>query len=117
MTSHSPVGTTALEKLKPVDAHVHVVGNGSGGTGCWLRLSVWRRPMAALMLRHVGLPGHVLTGDLERLYLERLLALVRGSSLGSIVILAQELAYDDQGNRMPEFGSFYVPNSYVLKLA
>ena len=96
--------------------HVHIVGNGSGNTGCWLRVSPWRRPMAALMLRHIGLPATALRGDLDRLYVERLLELVRGSSLGSIVILAQEQVHDDQGKALPDLGSFYVPNDYVLSL-
>jgi hypothetical protein len=53
---------------KPIDMHVHVVGNGTGGTGCWLRVSKWRRPMAELMLRHIGLPGDALNGDLTALH-------------------------------------------------
>lgn len=73
--------------------------------------------MAALMLRHLGLPGSALEGNLDELYVERLLELVRGSSLGAVVILAQELVHDDQGRPLPGAGSFYVPNSYVLELA
>jgi predicted TIM-barrel fold metal-dependent hydrolase len=73
--------------------------------------------MAALMLRHVGLPATALNRNLDELYVNRLLELVRGSSLGAIVILAQEQVHDDQGREMPELGSFYVPNDYVLSLA
>jgi predicted TIM-barrel fold metal-dependent hydrolase len=73
--------------------------------------------MAALMLRHVGLPATALKRNLDELYVDRLLELVRGSSLGSIVILAQEQVHDDHGRAMPELGSFYVPNDYVLTLA
>src|SRR5260221_8070757 len=102
---------------KPVDMHVHIVGNGSGNTGCWLRVSPMRRPMAGLMLRHVGLPSAALKGDLDRLYVERLLELVRESSLVAVVILAQEQVHNDKGKAMPEVGSFYVPNEYVLSLA
>src|SRR5437868_8402224 len=47
-----------------IDAHVHIVGNGSGGTGCWIRPSLWRWPLQALMVRHIGLPLSSLTGDL-----------------------------------------------------
>src|SRR5215471_1477506 len=72
--------------MAPVDAHVHVVGNGSGGTGCWLRVRGWHRPLAAMMLRHIGLPPGAMKGDLDRLYLERLLELVRGSSLGAVMM-------------------------------
>jgi len=100
----------------PIDMHVHVVGNGSGNSGCWLRISAWRRPMATLMLRHVGLPSSALQADLEALYVERLLGLIRGSSLGAVVVLAQEQVHDDQGRALPELGSFYVPNEYVLGL-
>jgi hypothetical protein len=103
--------------VKPVDLHVHIVGNGSGGTGCWLRVGRWHRPLAALMLRHIGLPGNALSGDLDRLYVERLLEQVRSSSLGRVVILAQDLVYDEQGRAVEGAGSFYVPNDYVLNLA
>jgi len=102
---------------KPIDMHVHVVGNGTGGTGCWLRVRGWHRPLAAMMLRQIGLPAEAMTGDLDRLYVERLLELVRGSSLGAAVILAQDDARDEQGRLMAGAGSFYVPNDYVLKLA
>ena len=106
-----------INPAKPIDMHVHIVGNGTGGTGCWLRVSGWHRPLAALMLRHIGLPAAAMAGDLDRLYVERLLALVRGSSLGAAVILAQDEVHDDQGRVMTGVGSFYVPNDYVLALA
>lgn len=102
---------------KPIDMHVHVVGNGSGGTGCWVRVRGWHRPMAAMMLRHIGLPGDALTGDLDRLFVERLLEQVRGSSLGEAVILAQDDVHDENGRVMEGAGSFFVPNEYVLSLA
>src|SRR5204862_6258682 len=86
---HVPLSNSSQQK--PIDGHVHVVGTGTGGTGCWLRLSSWRRAMAALMLRHIGLPTNALNQDLDRLYVERLLEIVRGSSLGTGGILAQEL--------------------------
>jgi predicted TIM-barrel fold metal-dependent hydrolase len=101
----------------PLDMHVHIVGNGTGGTGCWLRVTGWHRPLAALMLRHIGLPRGSMSGDLDRLYIERLLEMVRGSSLGSVVILAQDLVYDERQRPIENAGSFYVPNDYVLKLA
>lgn len=97
--------------------HVHVVGNGSGNSGCWLRVTGWHRPLAALMLRQIGLPGNAMTGDLEGLLIPRLLEMVRTSSLGAAVILAQDDVHDAHGKAMPGAGSFYVPNDYVLGLA
>jgi predicted TIM-barrel fold metal-dependent hydrolase len=46
-----------------------------------------------------------------------LLELVKSSSLGAAVILAQDDVHDEQGRVMEGVGSFYVPNDYVLTLA
>ncbi|MEI6567203.1 MAG: amidohydrolase family protein [Verrucomicrobiota bacterium] len=100
-----------------VDMHVHVVGNGSSGSGCWLNVTGFHRPLASLMLRHIGLPASALSGDLDQLYLARLLETVRASSIKRAIILAQDMVHDDSGRVRPDLGSFYVPNSYVLELA
>lgn len=110
-----PAGRPA--NLKPVDMHIHVVGNGTGGTGCWLQVKGWHRPLAGYMLRHIGLSVDVMSDDFDRLYIERLLQLVHESSLGAIVILAHDRVYDEQGRVMEGIGSFFVPNEYVLVLA
>lgn len=114
--------TSAAAKTSPasgrlIDMHVHVVGNGSGGTGCWIRTPAWRWPMHAYMLRHAGLPIRALHGDLDRLFAERLVELVRTSSLDAVVLLAQEQVYDEQGRWMEGVGTAHVPNDYVFKLA
>src|SRR5438552_18836933 len=82
---------------RPIDMHVHLVGNGTGGTGCWVRVKGWHRPMAAFMLRHIGLPWNALNGDFDRLYVDRLLEMVQTSSLAAIVLLAHDEVYDGQG--------------------
>jgi hypothetical protein len=69
------------------------------------------------MLRHAGLPGTALRSDLERLYVERLLEMVHGSSLAAAVILAHDQVYDEQGRLLQDAGIFYVPNEYVLRLS
>ena len=101
---------------KPIDMHVHVVGNGSSGSGCWMRLTGWHKAMAMFMVRHIGLPISSLKGDFDRIYLEKLLEQVRGSSIGAAVILAQDEVYSVEGKKL-DFGSFHVPNEYVCKLA
>ncbi len=108
--------TSSPTKL-PIDMHVHIVGTGAGGSGCWLRVTGWHRPLAALMLRQAGLPGNAMRGNLEELLVERLVEMVRTSSLGAIAILAQDDVHDEQGRVIPGVGSFYVPNDYVLGLA
>ncbi len=103
--------------MRIVDMHVHLVGHGAGGTGCRLRSSTWRWPLNALMARHIGLPVRALWGDLDRLYVEKLLHWVRTSSLDAVVLLAQDAVYDAQGRRREDCGTAYVPNDYLLRLA
>src|SRR3954470_7527710 len=85
---------------KPVDMHVHIVGNGSSGSGCWLRVTGWHWPLAAFMCRSIGLPVSAMKGDFDRLYVQHLLELVRGSSLAAAVILAHERVYHEDGRIM-----------------
>ncbi|MSU51017.1 MAG: hypothetical protein EXS37_18315 [Opitutus sp.] len=100
-----------------IDCHVHVVGNGTGGTGCWYRPRGVTRFGAPMMLRGVGLPPSALTGDLDGIYSRQILEFVRASSLDAAVILAQDEPHDDDGRVIPNAGSFFVPNDFVLRLA
>lgn len=100
-----------------IDAHVHVLGTGSSGSGCWLKVSGYHRVLALYILRQLGLPSSLLNGNLDDIYVERVREMLRGPLVKKAVLLAHEHVYDDAGVRIENFGSFYVPNSYVLKLA
>jgi len=100
-----------------IDMHVHMVGNGLHGSGCWLRLSGWHRWLAGFMLRQVGFPADTLTGDLETIYANALLDWIRGSSLDAVVLLAHEQVHDPDGTVRADLGSMFVPNDVVLELA
>ena len=117
MKSRSAIDAVLGKTLEVYGVDIDEAKNGTGGTGCWLRVGRWHRPLAGLMLRHVGLPFAAMKGDLDRIYVERLLQMIRQSSLGAVVILAQDLVYDDNGRPLEGVGSFYVPNDYVLGLA
>ncbi len=78
----------------------------------------WQKPLAAHMLRHIGLGGMSLHApDFDERYVAHLLRLVRESSLASVVLLAQDEVFHPDGTRMENVGSFHVPNDYVLRLA
>jgi predicted TIM-barrel fold metal-dependent hydrolase len=100
-----------------IDCHVHVVGNGTGGSGCWYRPRGVTKYGAPFMLRCVDLPASALTGDLEGLYAAQILRYLRESSLDAAVILAQDEPHREDGTKIEGVGSFYVPNDYVLRLA
>jgi len=100
-----------------IDMHVHMVGNGSAGSGGWLRLSGWHRWLAGFMIRQLGLPAGILDGELERVYAEHLRTLVAGSSFDAVVLLAHERVHDPDGTPRQDLGSMFVPNDVVLDLA
>ncbi|MBM3845451.1 MAG: metal-dependent hydrolase [Verrucomicrobia bacterium] len=99
-----------------VDAHVHLVGNGSAESGCRLRLRGAHRFLARFMLQHVGLPQNALSADLDNLFVERLSNLVQESSVSKAVLLAHDEVYAVDGTVMEGVGSLYVPNSWLLKV-
>lgn len=102
-----------------IDCHVHIVGTGTGGTGCWYRPRGLTRIGAPFLVRAVGLTMRDLRGpDFDRVYAERLLDYVRSStSIDRAMLLAHELPYRDDGTPLPDQASFYVSNDYVLRLA
>jgi uncharacterized protein len=100
-----------------IDGHVHVVGNGSSGSGATLSLrSPRQRLLARVLLHSIGLPATALRGNLDELYRDRLLEFIDESPLRQVVLLAHEHAYTSEGRLLPDFGSMYVPNDYVLSL-
>ncbi len=102
---------------RTIDGHVHIVGDGSSGSGCWLTLTgVWMRFLVGTMIRELRLPESVIGGGLDELYVDRLLTQVRESSLDAILILAQEAPRYHDGSIIKGKGAFYVPNDYILEL-
>ncbi len=100
-----------------IDCHVHVIGTGKNGSGCWYRPRGLTRIGEPILLRAMGLPASALREDFETIYVEALRAQVRDSGLDAAVVLAQEEPYREDGTLIADTGSFYVPNDYVLGLA
>src|ERR1041385_3737602 len=113
----SQLPTDIESRLPRIDIHVHMVDNGVGGSGGWLRLRGWHKWLAGFMLRQLRLPPSALESDLEKLYAEHLVKLVRDSSLDAIVLLAHERVHDSDGTPRDDLGSMFVPNDVVLNLA
>jgi uncharacterized protein len=101
-----------------IDGHVHCVGDGSTGSGCWIDLrSPWRNLTGRMMVRGCGLPMSLLSGGLDEAYVGQLLMWVRGSSVDRVVLLAQDEVYREDGAKIEGVATFYVPNPHVLRLA
>ena len=100
---------------RKLDCHVHLLGDGSSGSGCWLRLkSVVHRLMARLLVRAAGIPASALRDGLDAHVEARLAGLVSESSLDAVVLLAQDIPHHDDGTPLPERGAFFVPNNHLL---
>ncbi|MEY3109395.1 MAG: hypothetical protein RL079_80, partial [Verrucomicrobiota bacterium] len=95
------------------DCHVHLVGNGQDGSGCWLRVEgLWLKALSEVMRRAVGMPLPLTHKDFDVKYVEALRELIRGSYVDKAMLLAQDEVYDEEGKKM-NFGSFHVPNDYL----
>jgi predicted TIM-barrel fold metal-dependent hydrolase len=100
-----------------LDGHVHFVGDGSDGSGCWLKLDGWmRRIQGRLLLSAAGLPSNRLDDGLDLAFEARLTALLRTSGLDGLLLLAQDEAYRNDGSKIENFGSFHVPNSHIYRV-
>lgn len=100
-----------------IDCHVHVIGTGKHGSGCWYRPRGLTRIGEPILLRAMGLAAAALRDDFETIYLAALRAQIRAAGLDAVVVLAQEEPYREDGTLIADTGSFYVPNDYVLGLA
>ena len=100
-----------------LDGHVHLVGDGSSGSGCWLKLDgVVRRAQGRLLLSAAGLPGSCLKGGMDLAFESRVAKLSESSTLDGLLLLAQDEAYQSNGSKIEGFGSFYVPNSHLFQV-
>jgi hypothetical protein len=80
-----------------------------------LKLDAWHRPLAALMLKSIGLPLGSLGKNFDETYVQTVARLVESSSMSHAVLLAQDEVYSEDGTRL-EFGSFHVPNDYLFEV-
>jgi predicted TIM-barrel fold metal-dependent hydrolase len=101
---------------RALDIHVHVVGVGTGGSGCWMHPQT-RRSIPA----RAGLWSYRLSLDdpeLDQRYVHYLLARVRSAGfLRHVVVLAKDWHHTDAGLAVPEHSPYFVPNDYVARLA
>jgi mannonate dehydratase len=110
-----------LEPKRVIDCHVHVIGLGTGDSGCWVNphMRDWRHPMQYarfdIYRRAAGIE------DLSRAdqqYAESLVALAtQFEPHGRLLALAFDHAHREDGKADLEASEFFVPNDHVLGLA
>jgi len=101
-----------------IDGHVHFVGDGSNGSGCWLRCStLLDRIIEPVVKAQAGILKSSRQLGVDQAYEERLIGLIDSSSLDSVLLLAMDYPYDPSGHCLKGKAKFYVPNDHVLGLA
>ena len=100
-----------------IDGHVHFVGDGSNGSGCWLRRNLGDRLFEPIVKSQAGIYRMSQKLGVDHAYEEKLIQLIQDSSLDAILLLAMDYPYDPDGNCRKAEAKFYVPNDHVLNLA
>ncbi len=110
-----------LDRRQIWDTHVHVIGLGGGGTGCWINpaaqshLHPIRRLQYDVYRSALGMQSDE-TADAD--YVERLFAMHRlANPDGMLVLMGFDMVVDPDGRENRELSPFYTPNDYVLRLA
>lgn len=99
-----------------LDFHVHLVGNGKSGSGCWQRLNFYRSACARFLLKGIGFQKHTEDPAFDDAFAEILAGLVRESPLSHALVLAFDEAYAADGRKL-DAGSFHVSNRWVIEVA
>lgn len=96
-----------------VDFHVHLMGVGNGGTGCFLSPAQREHMNYRFLLTLLGLSEN---GRMDQDYVEVLVHQLRASSIAQAVLVGQDKRYDSNGHPDDEATAFYVPNDYVFQI-
>jgi len=102
------------------DCHVHLLGSGDSGSGCWInpRMDSLLHPVESLQKSFYLNAACVSGKDMDAAYVQRLLALRAGFPQGAkLMLLAFDWHYTTNGERVEELSPFYTPNAYAQQLA
>jgi hypothetical protein len=74
--------------FRPIDLHVHIIGNGLRGSGCRVQRVWWQEPFVRMMARSIGVNVDPGSPELDAAYVQRLRLWLEESSLAAVVLLA-----------------------------
>jgi uncharacterized protein len=110
-----------LDPSKVLDTHVHVVGLGTGGTGCTVgeRMQSMSNPAEYFKFSiYLNASGVTDLSRADQQYVERLSSLVSSQRPhGRLLLFSFDRAYDDAGQPLPNDTEFFTPVEYVASLA
>ncbi len=104
-----------------LDNHLHILGKGTGGSGCYANPDYfsWKHPIERT--RMIGLMSSAdidLESRTDQEYVKRLFTLIDDLPMkGKMMLLAMDKAYNEDGNPNDKLTKFYVPNDYIYEVA
>ncbi len=110
-----------IDGSRIVDTHVHLIGLGAGGTGCWLNpeMQSHLHPLKRLQYDvYVSSLGMTDPDTADADYVARLEELtLQAYPEGRLLLMAFDHVVDEAGVEQPEHSPFYTPNDYVFQVA
>ena len=101
------------------DCHTHLIGTGDSGPGIWINpdmFSLMHPIQYAQRKFYMNASCAETEGQVDKLFLQRLLALRKAFPRGSkAMLLAFDYHYDDKGRRNEKLSAYYTPNSHVWR--
>jgi mannonate dehydratase len=110
-----------LDPARVLDTHVHVLGNGSHGSGCYInkRMTTVTNPWEYFKFSiYETAAGVTQESQIDLQYVEQLTQyFAQQSPHGRALLFAFDQLHGEDGEPRPEESEFYTPNEYVLSLA
>jgi predicted TIM-barrel fold metal-dependent hydrolase len=111
-----------IDKDRFIDTHVHVIGNGAGGTGCTVHprmTDLWSHPMDWIRFQvYTRASGITDLSRADQEYLEVLQKRVHAMPhQGRTFLLAFDGVYDEKGQPRLDDTVFHTPTKHVLQAA
>lgn len=98
-----------------LDVHVHLVGVGEGGSGCWVSEKFLKRPVIRLLRAWEGVRHGEENGSLDHAWAASIAERVRESELDRAVVLGFDGVYDGNGVLDRDRSQMVVPPSWVME--
>lgn len=103
------------------DYHVHILGIGTGGTGCWINptLRSWLHPVDHFKVNlYINGSGIKDMNQADQQYVNRLVNLAHTfPKHGKLCLLALDKSYEKDGTINERDTKFHIPNDYVFRLS
>jgi mannonate dehydratase len=109
-----------LDPKRVIDTHVHMLGSGEQGSGCFLnkRITSPSNPWEYFKFTiYENAAGVTDTAQCDVEYVDHLAGYFeRQKPHGRALIFAFDQVHDENGNPLPDESEFFTPNEYVLAL-